>query len=117
MDLSNILTSALASLDNDIGSEFGYCSISLRNDESVTRSSSSPLYLLLGRNNSVADEDGMSENNLGRAAVHEVAHYLGLRHIWGDASRIFWCSGGRSVDGGIEDTPIASDRAGCMSVI
>ena len=42
-------------------------------------------YTAVGRNNSVADEDGMSENNLGRAAVHEVAHYLGLRHIWGDA--------------------------------
>jgi hypothetical protein len=35
--------------------------------------------------------------NLGRTATHEVGHWLGLRHIWGD--------GNCSVDDGIADTP------------
>jgi hypothetical protein len=34
--------------------------------------------------------------NLGRTAVHEVGHWLGLRHIWGDAE----CG-----DDGVGDTP------------
>ena len=44
--------------------------------------------------------------NAGRTATHEVGHYLGLRHIWGD--------GGCSVDDFCGDTP-ASDAAnyGC----
>lgn len=37
--------------------------------------------------------------NLGRTATHEVGHWLGLRHIWGD--------GDCSVDDGVADTPIA----------
>lgn len=38
----------------------------------------------------------------GRTATHEIGHYLGLRHIWGD--------GGCGVDDFCEDTP-AQDRA------
>ncbi len=38
--------------------------------------------------------------NRGRTTTHEVGHWLGLRHIWGD--------GPCSVDDGIEDTPTAS---------
>ena len=68
-------------------------------------------YTAVGRNNPSANEDGMTENNMGRAAVHEVAHYLGLRHIWGDALAFFG-DDGCSVDDGIEDTPNASDQAG-----
>ncbi|HEU4902917.1 MAG TPA: M43 family zinc metalloprotease [Flavisolibacter sp.] len=34
--------------------------------------------------------------NLGRTAVHEVGHWLGLKHIWGDAE----CG-----DDGVDDTP------------
>jgi hypothetical protein len=34
--------------------------------------------------------------NLGRTAVHEVGHWLGLKHIWGDAP----CG-----DDGVDDTP------------
>lgn len=37
-----------------------------------------------------------SPYQLGRTAVHEIGHWLGLRHIWGDAS----CG-----DDGIADTP------------
>lgn len=36
--------------------------------------------------------------NLGRTATHEVGHYLGLRHIWGDEESC-------DADDGIEDTP------------
>lgn len=34
--------------------------------------------------------------NLGRTAVHEIGHWLGLRHIWGDT----YCG-----DDGVDDTP------------
>ncbi len=40
---------------------------------------------------------------LGRTAVHEVGHYLGLRHIWGD--------GDCTMDDGINDTPDATDAS------
>lgn len=36
--------------------------------------------------------------SLGRTTTHEVGHYLGLRHIWGD--------GGCGVDDFVEDTPL-----------
>ncbi len=37
--------------------------------------------------------------NRGRTTTHEVGHWLGLRHIWGD--------GGCGIDDGIDDTPAA----------
>ncbi|MEL7121872.1 MAG: zinc metalloprotease [Bacteroidota bacterium] len=44
--------------------------------------------------------------NLGKTCVHEVGHWLGLKHIWGD--------GPCYVDDGIEDTPIAGNpNYGC----
>jgi hypothetical protein len=39
----------------------------------------------------------------GRTTTHEVGHYLGLRHIWGD--------GGCTEQDGIDDTPNASDQS------
>jgi len=42
-------------------------------------------------------------NDEGRTAVHEVGHYLGLRHIWGD--------GDCSSDDGLEDTPAAASNS------
>ncbi len=41
--------------------------------------------------------------NRGRTLTHEVGHYLGLRHIWGD--------GDCTEDDGLNDTPPASDNA------
>jgi hypothetical protein len=40
--------------------------------------------------------------NRGRTLVHEVGHYLGLRHIWGDPGQ---GEDGCAVDDGLEDTP------------
>ena len=44
--------------------------------------------------------------NRGRTATHEVGHYLGLRHIWGD--------GGCNVDDFCNDTPLSdASNFGC----
>ncbi|WP_338763686.1 choice-of-anchor J domain-containing protein [Bernardetia sp. ABR2-2B] len=46
--------------------------------------------------------------NLGRTATHEIGHWLGLRHIWGD--------GGCGVDDFCEDTPTAGgSNFGCAN--
>jgi len=47
--------------------------------------------------------------NKGRTCTHEVGHYFGLRHIWGD--------GNCSVDDGINDTPLQeTNSGGCPTV-
>jgi hypothetical protein len=46
---------------------------------------------------------------LGRTAVHEVGHWLGLKHLWGDAD----CG-----DDGVEDTPKQSGyTVGCPTTV
>lgn len=47
-------------------------------------------------------------NNLGKTAVHEVGHWLGMRHIWGDGQQ--GTSPCDSTDY-VEDTPHASDAS------
>lgn len=50
----------------------------------------------------------------GRTPTHEVGHYLGLRHIWGDPIPLI--ENGCSVDDGCDDTPNAkenSQASGC----
>lgn len=50
----------------------------------------------------------MQGRNMGRTASHEIGHYLGLRHIWGD--------GNCSVDDYCEDTPVtAAANQGCAA--
>ena len=47
-----------------------------------------------------------SPESLGRTGTHEIGHYLGLRHVWGD--------GGCSLDDFCLDTPLAnSSNFGC----
>lgn len=70
-------------------------------------------YRTVGRNNPEPFYTGVS----GRTCTHEVGHYLGLRHIWGDAVPIF--EDGCQVDDGVADTPKQRDKyqtlGGCPS--
>jgi len=65
-------------------------------------------YRCIGKNTPfVFEVPGVNDLRLnGRTLTHEVGHYLGLRHIWGDGGGIF---GGSSCgeDDGVEDTPNA----------
>lgn len=59
-------------------------------------------YTLWGLN----DNAEASFDSFGRTATHEMGHFLGLRHIWGD--------GGCSVDDFCDDTPLAgTSTRGC----
>lgn len=59
-------------------------------------------YEVVGRNNpNLGALAGIADQ--GRTLVHEVGHYLGLRHIWGD--------GDCTMDDGLDDTPTASSNS------
>lgn len=60
-------------------------------------------YKVMGRNNPNAI-GALAGASRGRTVTHEVGHYLGLRHIWGD--------GDCTLDDGISDTPDADSDAG-----
>ncbi len=58
----------------------------------------------VGRNNSnPLDTGGGVVDVEGRTATHEVGHYLGLRHIWGD--------GDCTQEDGVDDTPNADSES------
>ncbi len=68
-------------------------------------------YKIVGKNNPLAP----STLKEGNTTTHEVGHYLGLRHIWGDALNP--SAQGCNVDDGIFDTPNARDKNfGCGNV-
>ncbi|MEM9916639.1 MAG: M43 family zinc metalloprotease [Bacteroidota bacterium] len=70
-------------------------------------------YRVFGRNNpNVITIDGLPGplEVQGRTATHEVGHYLGLRHIWGDGDPL-GLSSSCDADDGIEDTPNTGNQA------
>jgi hypothetical protein len=72
-------------------------------------------YQVFGKNNPEAVGDYAIANQ-GRTAVHEVGHYLGLRHIWGDGQGAIFGGVDCNADDGISDTPNAgnnSQTTGC----
>lgn len=74
-------------------------------------------YEVFGVKNPLAVGQVLSIADMGRTAVHEVGHYLGLRHIWGDGGNpLFPGSIDCSVDDHINDTPNSgnnSQQSGC----
>ena len=59
-------------------------------------------------------ENSFTTLTSNKTLVHEVGHYLGLRHIWGDAPENDRCNS--NYDDFIDDTPLAgssSDAPGC----
>ncbi len=58
---------------------------------------------VFGRDNPITPSNFEAVVGEGRTCVHEVGHYLGLRHIWGD--------GDCAADDGITDTPPAADQS------
>ncbi len=70
-------------------------------------------YRIIGRNNPnfITRPDGTGEQLVvrGRSATHEVGHYLGLRHIWGDGGTLGPNDCLQS--DGIEDTPFADSQS------
>jgi len=64
-------------------------------------------YKIVGINNPRATGSLASSRN-GRTAVHEVGHYLGLRHVWGDPPNGV---SGCAVDDGIDDTPLCASQS------
>ena len=104
----------ICKLDNLFGALFGYAypPAGLANWPPNSNAPSPELdgvvldYRTVGNNNPnvYPNPNGGVFDLVGRTAVHEVGHYLGLRHIWGDGGGIF---GGSScgADDGCLDTP------------
>ncbi len=64
-------------------------------------------YRTIGRNNPFEIDPGTGSplETKGRTATHEVGHYLGLRHIWGDGGNPLGGGDSCGADDGVEDTP------------
>ena len=70
-------------------------------------------FRVIGRNNPNFVEIPGGTGNLtvrGRTATHEVGHYLGLRHIWGDGG-ILGLPNDCNQSDGMDDTPFASAQS------
>lgn len=70
-------------------------------------------YKVFGRNNPLAVNDPLlNVADGGKSCVHEVGHFLGLRHIWGDGGNpLLGTSGTCAEDDYINDTPEAKDAS------
>jgi hypothetical protein len=69
-------------------------------------------YRMMGRNNPHPLPNPAGGGNLlvrGRTPVHEVGHYLGLRHIWGDGGLLGPNNCAES--DGVDDTPYANSQS------
>jgi hypothetical protein len=70
-------------------------------------------FRIIGRNNPNTVQIPGGTGNLtvrGRTATHEVGHYLGLRHIWGDGG-ILGLPNDCNQSDGMDDTPFASAQS------
>lgn len=114
-DTDHFLNIWVCKLENTFGALFGYAypPAGLSNWPSGSEAPSPELdgvvldYRTVGNNNPNVYPNPNGGGNfvlVGRTAVHEVGHYLGLRHIWGDGGGLF---GGEScgADDGMSDTP------------
>ena len=63
-------------------------------------------YTVFGSIGKVPDLDLMPSYNLGRTTTHEMGHFFGLKHVWGDDTSI----GGCSVDDYVSDTPMSNNN-------
>jgi len=61
-------------------------------------------YSAMGRNNP-NDPPVAGFDIVGRTPTHEIGHYLGLRHIWGDGTGAIFGVPDCDVDDGVSDTP------------
>ncbi len=75
-------------------------------------------YRVFGRNNPIAETIDLGNGTLaetnseGRTCVHEMGHYLGLRHIWGDGGNpLLGTPGTCDEDDFIDDTPRATSSS------
>jgi hypothetical protein len=71
-------------------------------------------YRVLGSNNPNTITIPGGTDNLtvrGRTTVHEVGHYLGLRHIWGDGGGLLSPTNDCKQSDGVNDTPFANAQS------
>lgn len=61
-------------------------------------------YTAFGSEEKVPEINLQNFYNLGRTATHEIGHFLGLKHVWGDNTS----SAGCSVDDFVGDTPMSN---------
>lgn len=87
----------------------GYASFPLISLEGITNGSDDYTFdgVLVDYEYFGVNPSAPSFESYGRTLTHEVGHYLGLRHIWGD--------GGCSVDDFVDDTPLADTDNGDYS--
>jgi hypothetical protein len=114
-DTEHFVNIWICKLENTFGALFGYAypPAGLSNWPAGSEAPSAELdgivldYRTVGNNNPNPYPNPQGGGNfdlVGRTAVHEVGHYLGLRHIWGDGGGLW---GGESCgeDDGMSDTP------------